>query len=335
MLEENVIKKLREILLSPTPKFFVVHHNADVDALAAAYALYKISLGKKFIYAPLKISRAAKKLLEILDEVEIVEEIPESMWEKGYFIILDTNSLEQLGEIPYDKISNRTVVIDHHTENTLFSSALLYVRMDRTSTSEIVYEILKKIDAKFDEKIITALIAGIITDTSRFKYANNQTMRTVCEMMNISEINLKELIGILEEPTLKYDRSRRIALLKAFQRMTYIDLGKAIIVKSNVNAYESDAAVLMITTIADIAVVGAQKEVEARVSTRARSWLVNLGLDLSKICRKIGKEFGGGGGGHPAAAGINAIGDVNAIMNALVSEIVKEVRKILKRVENE
>jgi len=334
MLEEYDIKRLREILFSTVPKFFVVHHNADVDAIAAAYALYKVSVEEKFIYAPLKISRTSKKLLEILGEVKIVEKIPEKiMWEEGYFVILDTNSLEQLGDFPFDRVSERTVIIDHHIENPLFSSALLYIRMDRTSTSEIVYEILKKLDVEIDEKIIMALTAGIITDTSRFKHANKNTIRTFCEMMTLSEINLKDLIEILEEPSLKYDRSRRIALLKAFQRMTFVDLGKVIIAKSNVNAFEGDAAALMVSTLADVAVVGAQKGDEARVSVRARGWLVNLGLDLSEICRKIGIEFGGGGGGHPAAAGINAIGDVQAIMNALVSEIVKETRKLLKRAE--
>ena len=336
MLEEKDIKRLREILLSSVPKFFVVHHNADVDAIAAAYALYKVSSEEKYIYAPLKISRASKKLLEILDEVKLIEKLPEkAMWEDGYFIILDTNSLEQLGEFPFDMVSERTVVIDHHTENPMFSSALLYIRMDKTSTSEIIYEILKRMGIDLDEKIIVALTAGIITDTSRFKHANKDTIRTFCEMVSLSEINLKKIIEVLEEPSLKFDRSRRIALLKAFQRMTFVDLGKIIIVRSNVNAFEGDAAALMVSTLADIAVVGAQKGDEARVSVRVRGWLVNLGLDVSKICRKIAIEFGGGGGGHPAAAGINAVGDVHAIMNALINEIVKETRRLLKGLKNE
>ncbi|RLF66535.1 MAG: hypothetical protein DRN30_01960 [Thermoplasmata archaeon] len=329
-LNSNYVKKLKEIIeCKKKKKYFIVHHNADVDAVAAAYALYKISPDPKIIWAPLGISRLARDLISKLEDPVNVIEGDISLQEDAFYFIIDTNSIEQIGNFPFTETLDRLVIIDHHSENPLFKSALLYIHEDRTSTCEIVYEILRYLGVTINKKIAYALISGIVTDTARFKYAKNSTIKTVCELLDyLEDVELKDIIRTLEEPSLKFDRSKRIALIKAFQRMSYEDLGKVLIVKSFVGAFEGDAAALMVSTIADIAIVGAQKDEEARVSVRVKQWLVEKGINASEICRKVASEFDGGGGGHPAAAGINAIGDVEAIVNAVVDEFRRTIKDL-------
>jgi len=327
-LSSDQIERLKVILKSKEKKYFIVHHNADVDAVAAAYVLYEISNPPRGLCAPLGISRLSRELMLRLNvNIEILDKVP--IEKDAFYFIIDTNSLEQIGDFPFYDITDRIVIIDHHSENPEFNSALLYIHEERSATCEIVYDILKAIGFSPNEKMAQAMISGIITDTARFRYANNRTIKVVCDLLDyLKGVDLKDIIRSLEEPSLKYDRGKRIAMVKAFQRMLYEDLGKVIIVKSFISAYEGDAAALMVSTVADIAVVGAQRDEEARVSVRVRPWLAERGIDASEICRDVAEEFGGGGGGHSMAAGINAVGDAEAIVSAVVTRFKRKLKEL-------
>ena len=93
-------------------------------------------------------------------------------------IILDCTDLERLGS-PYEKnpeifFETPVVNIDHHPGNDHFGKVNL-VDITATSTSEILVSLIEALtgDPKFiDEKIATALLTGIITDTGSFQNTN-------------------------------------------------------------------------------------------------------------------------------------------------------------------
>lgn len=95
-------------------------------------------------------------------------------------IVLDCADLEQLGTI-YEKntelfFSAPVINIDHHASNTFFGNINL-VEITATSTSEIVVELIKKLErvenkSLISEEIATLLLTGIITDTSSFQNPN-------------------------------------------------------------------------------------------------------------------------------------------------------------------
>ena len=116
------------------------HHNADPDALgsAIAFSRYLESLGLKYrIGVAQSVSSYAKRLLQFA-EVEKDPEVKEDV-----VVIFDTSSPEQLEpvEIPKDRV---IIVIDHHIEKKKpIKAKVRVVDSSRTSTAEIVWELLK------------------------------------------------------------------------------------------------------------------------------------------------------------------------------------------------
>ncbi len=95
-------------------------------------------------------------------------------------IVLDSADLEQLGTV-YEKntdlfFSAPVINIDHHASNTFFGNINL-VEITAASTSEILVEIIQKLEKTenksfIDDDIATMLLLGIITDTNSFQNPN-------------------------------------------------------------------------------------------------------------------------------------------------------------------
>lgn len=96
-----------------------------------------------------------------------------SGFEYDLIFILDSPELESLGGI-YDNNTEffyhtPIINIDHHPTNDHFGQINL-VELTATSTSEIVFELLRSLDEKIiDEYIATNLLAGIISKTKSFQ----------------------------------------------------------------------------------------------------------------------------------------------------------------------
>lgn len=95
-------------------------------------------------------------------------------------LVLDSADLEQIGSI-YEKntelfFSAPVLNIDHHASNTFFGNINL-VEITAASTTEIIVDLIKKIErvenrSLITEDVATLLLTGIITDTSSFQNPN-------------------------------------------------------------------------------------------------------------------------------------------------------------------
>ncbi|MCD6185952.1 MAG: DHH family phosphoesterase [Deltaproteobacteria bacterium] len=97
-------------------------------------------------------------------------------------IILDCGNMERTGEAA-SKIARIPVVIniDHHLTNTGFGD-LKIVDSSASSSSEIVYRLIKKMGIPIDKAVATAIYTGIFTDTGSFRFSNtNQAAFGICE----------------------------------------------------------------------------------------------------------------------------------------------------------
>ena len=79
---------------------------------------------------------------------------------------------------------------------------------------------------------------------------------------------------------------------------------------------------------ADIAFVGSQRGDEFGISARATSDIVRAGVHLGRLLNGVGSETSNGGGGHPGAAGISGVGDVEAMLNISAENAIKHLKKI-------
>ncbi len=322
--------KLKRFLEGAKDRSFLLlcHHNADPDSLgsAIAFALYLKSIGVENVRIGVaqSVSSYAKRLL--IFSPAPVERDPAV--KEDVVMIFDTSSLEQLEPIEIPK-GKTVVVIDHHVEKKdPIRADIVVIDSSRTSTAEIVWELIKYLGF-YDETAIKALLAGIVTDTANFRFANSKTFKTVSEMLERFPLQMGEIFQLVAPVSDEnIDQARRMAMLKACQRLEIKKFRRYIIAVSKVSAYESLACKTFLQLGADIAIVGSEKK-GVRISARARESLVKRGLHLGKIMGKVGPIIEGSGGGHAGAAGAN--GKKN--LDEAIKRILGEIEKFLKEVD--
>ena len=317
------------IASDPTASFLLLcHHNADPDALGSAVVLAKFlkSKGVKRVRVGVAQSVASysRGLLSLSPvDVEINPHVGDDV-----VFILDTASPEQLEpvEVPDD---TPAVLVDHHGSGGWSRDFLLrLVDPSRTSTVEIMWDLLKVYDF-WDREACLAILAGLFTDTAGFRFSNADTFRVAWEVLDRCPIPMDEVMGLVSPPPDKNtDESRRIAILKACQRMQLRRVNGYVIAVSHVSAYEALACKTFIQLGADVAVVGSDRGNEVRISARAREDLVRMGLNLGSLMEEVGPIIDGSGGGHAGAAGANGVKNLEEAIDFLLAKIETFLRSI-------
>lgn len=297
----------------------LIHHHADVDAVASAIALQTV-FKDAVICAPDRVSSHGQKIAEF-NEAEILMNSPEE-W-GGTVVVLDSPNPEHCSPVPKTK---HMIVIDHHTKIEGWDEGTEIIHQpNKTSTAEIIIQIINELGLKINKKCANVLLAAIYTDTGQFRHANNETFSSasiLCE----NGAEPQEVITLLdsERPIIQ-----KVAFLKAAQNMKWIQHGKWIIATSTVGSFESGSARHMIVLGADVAIVGSsQKNGEMRLSTRASNQIVSKGFNLTQILEKICEINQGSSGGHPGAAGYNGAGDTEAIIEIAKQETIEKIREL-------
>ena len=297
----------------------LLHGNADPDALSSAFAVSR-AFPDVEICAPGGLDRASKVLASRLGiDVRESEDIQGS----DRTLVLDTSGPDQ---IPFEIDYGNSIVIDHHARNSAWENARIYFCDEtKTSCAEIVYELLKAADRGMDRDVALALLVGILTDTGNFKYARPSSMMAFAEIMESHEIHMDEAMDIV---SLDVDLSEKISQLRGAQRLKYWKVGDRIVAISQGSAFEASVCKALLYLGADIAFVGSQRDETFRISARARQDIVRKGVHLGRLLNGVGSETSNGGGGHPGAAGISGVGDVEAMLNISAENAIKQLKKL-------
>ena len=297
----------------------LIHHHADVDAVASAIALQTV-FEDAIICASDKVSSHGQKIAEF-NEIDILMEPPKK-WE-GTVIVLDSPNPEHCSPVP---IAQNIIVIDHHTKIEGWPEGTEIIHQpNKTSTAEIIIQLIKELGLAINKKCANVLLAAIYTDTGQFRHANNETFSSASILCD-NGAEPQEVINLLdsERPLIQ-----KVTFLKAAQNMKWIQHGKWIIATSIVGSFESGSARHMIVLGADIAIVGSSKKNgEMRLSTRASNRIVSKGFNLTKILEKICEINEGSSGGHPGAAGYNGTGDTEAIIEIAKQESIDKITQL-------
>ncbi|KXA91459.1 hypothetical protein AKJ57_01125 [candidate division MSBL1 archaeon SCGC-AAA259A05] len=305
------------------------HPHADPDAVGSVLGLGEIleSLGAKVTMGvPSNLSKLSESVLNSVNEKLAVDPHVEA----NLVIVLDTSSLGQLGDYrkKIEDSNSKIVFVDHHRpdEKTREKTDKYYVDEDSSSTVELILRIGQELDFHFTSKTATIMLTGIISDTGNFKFANENTFKAVTSLLE-DGANYREAMEALKTPE---DYSRKVAMLKAAQRLeTYRSHGRWIAF-SEIGAYESDAASMFVKIGADVALVASSNKDKIRISSRSRSGVSSdTHLHLGKLMSQLADHFGGTGGGHAGAAGMM----VRAELETVKKEALKKVRDMLRRKE--
>ena len=297
-------------------KLVLVHSNADSDAVGSAYALAQ-TFPNVTIGVHEGVNKSSKKLINKTGAEVVVNPNPDD-YEKIF--VVDTSTPSLLGNLAKD-IRKPIIIIDHHAK-TSWENAKLYYHDEKPSCAEIIYEILKKANFKMNKNVGMALLSGIITDTGRFRRADVETLKIFTSIMEETKITMDEVLSLVEE---KPDKSEKIALLKAGQRLKYETVNDFVLAYSMIGAFEGSASSALLSLGADVAVVGRQKNSEFVVIAKSKN---NVPVHLGRMMDEIGRETNTGGGGHKGAAGLNGVGDAEAMVNICVQKLKEKLRNI-------
>jgi len=313
------------------PKKILVlcHQNADPDALCSAYAIRNLITHlfpeSEVLIAADHINKVSSVILEDL-RIPLAKDVDLELFDA--FLIVDTNNVEQLGcycSIP--TLSKPIMFIDHHTlhlSTVQTSGYTLIIDENSTSTAEIVYNLFKEAGIKPSPDTAMALLIGITYDSKHFLLADASTFRAAVDLIEAGA----DYPTVVEKLHILMPRSERIARLKAINRAQILDFRNWLIVVSNVSAYEASACRALIEVGADIAIVGAKRKNEIRISARATQNIhKKTGVHLGKIMEELGTIIHGVGGGHSTAAGFNGKENYNKAIKSLVELIEKQLAK--------
>jgi phosphoesterase RecJ-like protein len=273
------------------------------------------------ISVDIKDTKADKIMYKVQnDKLNIIITPKEGLFEekmvsftKGQFnfdaiIVLDATDLERLGSV-YEEYPEMfyevpVVNIDHHAGNDHFGKINL-VDLTATSTSEILVSVIEALtgDPKFfDEKIATALLTGIITDTNSFQNTNTTPKSlTVAAQLVAAGGEQQEIIkNIYKTKPLSTLRLWGRALTNLHDESEYKFVWSQIYKKDylEVGAAEDESSglideLLKTASGMDFALLLSEKNGDVHGSLRS----TNRTKDTSEIAKLFG------GGGHPLASG--------------------------------
>ena len=304
------------------------HHNADPDAIGAAFAFKGLlkqlrpNLETEIAAAsgPSRLSKAVMTILpiELVDEPRIEE--------AGLLVLLDTNTIQQLDEWSTRITTDRSlIVIDHHISHPETEQLATLFVADETasSTCEVVYRLFKEAKLRPSLSEAKALFLGLAFDTRHFVMATSNTLKVVAELVDAG-VNAQEALPVLSLPM---ERSERIARLKASNRLKLLKINRWLIALSRVSTYQASSARGLIAVGANVAIVAGKKVDEIQVSFRAsREFFAETGLHMGRdLAKPLGEFLGGMGGGHSISAGANGAGDVNACLDYCAKLIKKKL----------
>lgn len=292
ILESDAIKHLCD-----RRKIYLCHRNADPDAIGSAFALSWLFGGD--IGAVGDLSRAASQLA---DSIGIKPIIDPDLRSYDLIVLVDTSVRSQIG----GAMLQRYGVIDHHLDTDLLQNAEFYIQREVDSTAQIVWDMIKSsgMANRIPREVALALLAGIVSDTGRFRHASTETFRYVYEILEAGDVDYGEVMEVLSRAPL--DISQRVAVLKAATRAKISWKGEWIIACTEVSAFEGSSAMALLDLGADIAFAASSHGGVCRVSGRASFRALQMGIDLADLMRGIARMHGGSGGGHRGAAAMEA-----------------------------
>ncbi len=276
----------------------IIHHNADPDAVGSAIAIargFSQSNMKCDIFAPGGLSAQSKRLLAKYPYpiLKKIEKYPSLVF------ILDTSSPEQIENIVIPQ-SCKKILIDHHTPGKLSDIAdMKIIDPSAHSTAVLVYDLLISAGITMTAEIAFFLMAAIVADTGFFRLVDKRDINVIKEL--IEYVDMDNVFAALSTQV-NYDE--KMARMHSMQcSKTYTIDGK-IVVFTEASSFESKIANFLMGSFADIAIVENISKTDVRISARARRYLDGK-IDLSLLFKGIGKDIGGGGGGHSTVASAN------------------------------
>ena len=303
--------RLHEWLTQATtkgPVAVITGKNGDMDTIGSAVAL--AASHPNMLAAGLHVGRVAQRMIEHHKAPYRILKSTKTGWPKNLagLVVVDAAAPDQTGlslpDVPL-------CVIDHHaTDGWSLGSVDLCLKWDVRSTTEVVRRYLQAhAPQALTPPVCEFLLAGLVTDTGRFRHANASSFSTASMLIERGGLDYQHFIQDMEDTTLS--PSDRGAVLRGLQRADTTQAGPWTVLRTTAGTLEGKVASLLNGLGADAVVVTRHRNGSTRLTVRAPRTSVIAGLHMGEIMNAMTASIGGEGGGHDGAAGWT--GDVDPI----------------------
>lgn len=314
-------KKISKHLFSCKSVALFVHVNPDWDCIGSALALRSALRGKN-IKCDVFTEKELSKHLSFMENDVIVFSEESTMPDYECFCAIDVGTPSRLGAWGdfFTKKEN-TVCIDHHLSSGPFAS-LSVIETERSSTGELVFEILSSLKIEITKEIASYLYCAISSDTGSFQYSNVKP-RTYEIIISLTKagIDTSYLSSMLYERkslTQLYLEAEAINSLKLYHdgKIATAHVTNEMLEKYNAKRSDTEALASLPRSIDGVMISAFFSELsngDIRVNLRAQG-----DYDIEPVARFFG------GGGHKKAAGCTLEGvDMEKAQNLVVGELIK------------
>lgn len=307
------ISKLKEQIEASERIVILAHYNPDGDAIGACVAWYDylLSLGKHSqILLPndfpqnLKWIKGSETAVVANQNMEQAEAL---MANADLIICNDFQSFSRIDKLEEIAIKSKAikVLVDHHVDPELEQFDLIFSDVERSSTSELVFEIIRQLtpEKPISKNVAEAIYVGIVTDTGSFSFSSSQrrTFEIVAELIDtgIDTCQIyQDIYSTFSENRMRmlgHCLSNRLKVLPEFST-AYIYLTKADLREFREAPGDSEGIVNYALAIKGIkfAAFFTEREKRIRISFRSKGEI---------DCNVFAKTHFSGGGHHNASGG--------------------------------
>jgi len=312
----KAIKRNRVFLIA-------THMNPDIDGLASelAVALYLKSLKKK-----VSLVNADKVLAmyRFLPGIHLIKEFRGQSLDYDVAVILDCADFDRIGAVKkIIKKDKMLVNIDHHVTNNFFGDVNT-VNTQASSTTEVIFDLLKDAKYRLSRPIALLLYLGIMTDTGSFRY-DNTTSRThwiVSQLMKF-KFSVNQLYNRIYEIVPFHELKIFTRLINNFQmthrgRVASIELPKTLLSRFSGEFDLREKIFTFLRAIKGVEVIIILTEGEknsTRINFRSQGK-----VDVAKLASFYN------GGGHKKASGCWVKGNLKKAKEEIFSRLNRVLR---------
>jgi bifunctional oligoribonuclease and PAP phosphatase NrnA len=325
---KRTLQKITEVIRSSRRFLITSHIRLDGDAIGSELALYLMlrDMGKE---ACVYNRDATPQMYRFLPGADRIVNHMDAQQSFDAVFILDCSEIDRVGEeAPRVGAVPNIINIDHHISNGSFGDLSL-LDPAASSTGEIVYRLMRALDADITKDIAINLYTAILTDTGAFRYSNTQrkTFRIAGELVargadpwwisqKIYENNPEQKMRLLAKAldTLTFFWDRKIGVIHVTRKM---------LEEAGALWEYTEGFVEFPRSIEGVEVAAFISEIGDRffkVSLRSRG-----SINVEKIAGTFG------GGGHHSAAACRITGDLEGVKKQLVETVIGNANEWRRR----
>ncbi len=301
------MKEILKALRSPSSLLIASHIDPDGDSVCSQLAMASAlkELGKNVFILNEKPTPRKYRFLPWWDEIK-------TEMDGGFayeaVLTLDAASPDRLGAVSRFLEGKHVINVDHHSSNSLFGD-VKWVVPEASSTSELVYRIIKGLGVAIGRERAVCLYVGLLTDTGGFRFPNttSHALQVAAALLeegaDASEIYSQVYLNrSMEELVLL---SKLLSTAEIHDGIVTMHLTGEMLKEARTNT-EGFSSYLLELGDARMGILFKELNGKIKVSLRSRG-KINVSL--------LAQEFGGGG--HEAAAA--------CIIQGRLSDVKKKV----------